>query len=906
MTIDKLRQEITRLTRTERLFKLNEIAEKAGVSASYITNFLNQKERGFSPEVKSAVENAVLDLSIKYGDVSAIRALYLDFLVSNVEVFDFRFALPSVSERQLGLAKIDEIFVERCYKSIDILPKEYVGLDELFQAKRVVHLLGPAGCGKTTAIRHEILRLAKLQDRNSEGVLPIFFPLNAVNRASYDPRENENLLDLICKWTQIAGQVDARSVLVKALENGRAFVMLDGLDEVQPDHFHSVREMINRFIRIYIKSDKKSGNRLLVTDRGNEPFGLDGEFDDSMMFQILGFDSSRVGELVDKWVALAEVDYPPDKIRRFKEAIVEQPLRHLTKRALFLTLMTVIFLRRNPEELFVSPSTAAVMHLFYRTVLGLWNNVRSLDGFPTPVADEIPQELAQRLLSHLAWAMVDDDGKITSEISLYSARQSLATCYKRYEFSPHSNLPDDLLTLNRVDAFLDRCKDAGILVIYQDHEQTRVRFLHTLEHSWFLTISLRQNPETLQQYLDSMVRDVSPLTVRWKEPLTLGLGAMGPVDGNIDGLTDAVEYALGTFPLDSEKLQRILPMGLDLCLHLVAEGGLYAGASAKIFHHVSRFYETTEYAVVTNCLQSVIVDLLGRGSWGKEIPRETTTITRWLAEIGNLADSEWAAEIDKIWRYQTDIRCFQLLLDAVTERLEGNLVLQKLCRRLVFGSRFAEEGAPYTTTIKFLKRVLNDQTFDPVIKAMADYVMKEIRERMSEETNGAAVKGSSNQALSGKKDEDCVKKVKSTTLSLLVGELAKCRILVLAKERGSILAAFMQRTKSKIDDVIRELVALTRKDHQDDRERAIAVILLAGIFETSRFSRTFADLHPNQQYSFVLDALLDAADATEERQYDNVDACQVYDFAAWAVRAIFLQTHDLSGLPLPPRGWRSQ
>ena len=224
----------------------------------------------------------------------------------------------------------------------------------------------------------------------------------------------------------------------------------------------------------------------------------------------------------------------------------------------------------------------------------------------------------------------------------------------------------------------------------------------------------------------------------------------------------------------------------------------------------------------------------------------------------------------------------------------------------MFGSRFAEEGAPYTTTIKFLKRVLNDQTFDPVIKAMADYVMKEIRERMSEETNGAGVKGSSNQALSGKKDEDCVKKVKSTTVSLLVGELAKCRILVLAKERGSILAAFMQRTKSKIDDVIRELVALTRKDHQDDRERAIAVILLAGIFETSRFSRTFADLHPNQQYSFVLDALLDAADATEEHQYDNVDACQVYDFAAWAVRAIFLQTHDLSGLPLPPRGWRSQ
>src|SRR5580765_3978720 len=112
MTIDKLRQEITRLTRTERLFKLNEIAEKANVSASYITNFLNQKDRGFGPEVKSAVEKAVLDLCIKYGDVSAVRSLYLDFLVGNVADFDFRFALPSISEQQLGRAKINEIFVE--------------------------------------------------------------------------------------------------------------------------------------------------------------------------------------------------------------------------------------------------------------------------------------------------------------------------------------------------------------------------------------------------------------------------------------------------------------------------------------------------------------------------------------------------------------------------------------------------------------------------------------------------------------------------------------------------------------------------------------------------------------------------------------------------------------------------
>jgi hypothetical protein len=281
------------------------------------------------------------------------------------------------------------------------------------------------------------------------------------------------------------------------------------------------------------------------------------------------------------------------------------------------------------------------------------------------------------------------------------------------------------------------------------------------------------------------------------------------------------------------------------------------------------------------------------------------SIERWFSQNQILEDADWALEIDRIWRYQTDIGCFSLLLKAVTDRLRDNYVSQKLCRRLVFGSLFAAEGPPYKATIAHLGNVIQNDWYAPVIRAMAAYVLKEIDERLSKNGIDPQVRSLIEQTLDKEPDEECVTRAKAKKVHLLVDELSKCPIRDLAKSRRDILVKFRQRTACDYDEVIRNLVELTRKK-KDHRQRAIAVILLAGIFENGTFDKSFIDLYPNRKYNFVLNALLDAADANEEHQYDNVDACQVYDFAAWAIRAIFLRADDLSGLPLPPRGWRSR
>lgn len=628
---------------------------------------------------------------------------------------------------------------------------------------------------------------------------------------------------------------------------------------------------------------------------------------------------------------------PLSNVTLFKEALLRPPLDKLTTNPFFLTLLTAIFLSRGIEEVFVQPAKAAVLSSYYRAILGVWNNVRSLDGFPTPARDRFPRGLSQFLLSNLAWEMIERGDNIAkTSISLYTSLETFTTSYAQYNYGSTLSTEDGLTTQDdpsntnsaafreiakeEATAFRDISKDAGIIAFDSSGED---RFLHKILRDWFLSSYMRTHPGRLQEYLKPYLLAPSPERVEWKDPLALTLSAIGVVDENTEELSEKVHLSLGSYPLGNEHLNLVLPLGLELCLQLVEDGGAHPGLERVILVKLRRFFETTEYAVLTDSLQPRIIKLLPRAEWWeREIPRDLIKLAKWLENIAGVDDDRWAAEVDKIWRYQTDIDCFDLLLSAVDDRLRKGEKHEKLYRRLTFGLRFAK-GDP-RLKVGRLYHIAKRKDLNPVICSMALYSLKNIYYRLSKEEGTEPsllekIKGILREVNGVEHQQTRIDDMSASTVRGFVENLIPCHIEFLVEQANSkILEEFKTKSGLPEEKIIEDLVGiLNGRETQHwqsnlHRARAIAIVLLVSIFENNLFGKSYENLYPEHwkdKYAQagsdeeVLRALLKAVEVDDEKkQHENVDACQVYDFAAWGLRRIFIKSSDLSSLPLPPRG----
>ena len=184
MTEDALREELVRLTRTEKKMSLGELADRAKLARSHLSNFINGK-RGISPERKAVLESAMRELALEHQDLPALRAYYKQMVLQRVRSLDLRFIFKGMPDEELADVAVERVFVEHKYERIIRgQRKEDLSCSNLDATTKdpVVHILGPAGCGKTTAIRHKALKLLQENDR-----LPILLPLSALNEMSYGP-----------------------------------------------------------------------------------------------------------------------------------------------------------------------------------------------------------------------------------------------------------------------------------------------------------------------------------------------------------------------------------------------------------------------------------------------------------------------------------------------------------------------------------------------------------------------------------------------------------------------------------------------------------------------------------------------------------------------------------------------
>lgn len=129
-------------------------------------------------------------------------------------------------------------------------------MDVIFQERQAV-ILGNPGSGKTTLLLY-VLKSIAYQCLNSGETtdVPVYIPLKELSRT-------DTLEDRLT-------ELSTSSALADAFKQGRVFLFLDGLNEVQPSEYDAVIGAINR----YMKASPNSG--LIVTSR---LYGYAGQLD---------------------------------------------------------------------------------------------------------------------------------------------------------------------------------------------------------------------------------------------------------------------------------------------------------------------------------------------------------------------------------------------------------------------------------------------------------------------------------------------------------------------------------------------------------------------------------------------------------------------------------------------------
>ena len=94
-------------------------------------------------------------------------------------------------------------------------------------------LLGKPGAGKTTFLKYLAIQCNKgdfLKNR-----VPVFIPLKQFAETELDNQTNPGLFDYISQWLGDCGVIENQSKAEQLLKAGRAFLLLDGLDEVREE-----------------------------------------------------------------------------------------------------------------------------------------------------------------------------------------------------------------------------------------------------------------------------------------------------------------------------------------------------------------------------------------------------------------------------------------------------------------------------------------------------------------------------------------------------------------------------------------------------------------------------------------------------------------------------------------------
>ncbi len=526
-------------------------------------------------------------------DLMRLRADYLDHLRRTYRALDFK-GIPQLDTFSRELL-LEEVYVPLVARpelpagetwerrlagralGADTLPEGTlaamdkgsaapVRVEEAMAEKAHVVVLGDPGSGKSTLLKHLALRLAT----EADAPLPILVPLNAYADAL--SRADLNLQQYLP--TYFAGLAQGLAGLAplfeSAIAQGRAVILLDGLDEVQRD-----RARLANKVQAFARQAAARGCKLVVTSRivGYRESPLDPK--EWALYTLLDFDREAIEQFASKWCAAFEKstlgDTPEARASAEKEraslleAIDASPgVARLASNPLLLTILALI----KRQGVTLPNRRVELYELYLKTLINAWSKARALDK--TPVGPELNYLRTVSVLGPLALWLRE-----TNPTAGLVPEERLIEWLARH-FEADSGLPAGPAA-EKGREFLDSVgKYSGLLL---ERGPGRYGFIHlTFEEA----LAARGIVRLGQLRLDDSLTCIQKHLVEpgWRETILLAVGLWGLVREEPERAGEVVRAMLKMECSGENACRNVLMAGA--CLEDVGELGLGRLAAQEV------------------------------------------------------------------------------------------------------------------------------------------------------------------------------------------------------------------------------------------------------------------------------------------------------------------------------------
>ncbi|MBD1921274.1 HEAT repeat domain-containing protein [Microcoleus sp. FACHB-831] len=380
-------------------------------------------------------------------------------------------------------------------------------------------LLGEPGSGKTTLLSYFAVTLAQKKPENlglaaDTELLPILIRIRDLERNT-DISILEYLQQFACN--NLSVKTLPPGFFEYWLEDGRALILLDGLDEVADlGKCYKIVERIQNFLRQY------SQNRAIITSR---PAGYRRGFfrtEEFPHYNLQLFDEAKIELFIKNWYE-SRCKEPEEAQRRgenLKKAIAEQDrIKLLARNPLLLTIISLI----HRYEAHLPRQRHKLYDKAVKTLLTNWDKGKDIDdGWPL---EYLKRDDIERLMQQLAYwihaqgssnnkdgGTLIDSEKLIAQLSEYIAKKKRIERYQAKE---------------EAKRFLKHIRErAGLL---NEQGQDCYAFVHKTFQEYLAAedIRYRQEDEDIEVVLEEIRKHLHD--AHWREVLLLLIAQQKPM-----------------------------------------------------------------------------------------------------------------------------------------------------------------------------------------------------------------------------------------------------------------------------------------------------------------------------------------------------------------------------------------
>ncbi|MCL1494468.1 MAG: NACHT domain-containing protein [Pseudanabaena sp. Salubria-1] len=420
------------------------------------------------------------------------------------------------SRRRLGIADLLATYHGRDRIEMGLINEDRISSMEALNRYSKLMLLGKPGAGKTTLLKYTALKCS--QSDIFSDLVPIFVTLRQYAGAESQPLLLDYISQDLCAYN-IGNEANVKQLL----QQGRAILFLDGLDEVRENDLHRVLEDLRSF------SEQFYTNRFVITSRlGSQEY----IFEKFTEVEVANFQPLQISQFAQRWF-LNNSRHIELFLRKVED---NRPIQELATNPLLLTLLCSVF-----DEFGDFPTNRSDL---YRegldVLLKKWDAKRNIERHQ--IYKNLSMQRKEDLLAQVACTTFYQGDYFFRQVDL----ESYITEYIRN--LPKANTDEEALQLDSEAIIRAIESQHGLFV---ERAKGIYSFSHLTFHEYLAARELVYNGNQ-----DTLILLASKITdPRWHDILRLAVGMMRSADELLILMKEYCDRLLASDPQLQSLLQ---------------------------------------------------------------------------------------------------------------------------------------------------------------------------------------------------------------------------------------------------------------------------------------------------------------------------------------------------------------